>query len=154
MGMYDYISLDVSCPICGNHIINTFQTKDFECLLNVYQPGDRVPVDCRFSYVRAYTTCDHHREITKIDGELIFTLITGYWVEYEIPIIDGIIVRDQNLWKRKVEPTAYNALSVAPEGYTEEVLYEAVEELNEKIKKDINIMKAERIIKGEKKDVC
>ncbi|MFA5745766.1 MAG: hypothetical protein WC932_02780 [archaeon] len=148
IGMYDYIELDVGCPICGNSIINTFQTKDLACMMNTYQPGDKVPSDCRKSSIVTYTTCDHHREITKIDGELIFTMITGYWIEYEIPIIDGTIVNDQNLWKRKVEPTAYNALSVAPEGYTEEELYAMAEKLNEKIEKDINIMKAERIMKG------
>ena len=113
MGMYDLIELNVSCPICGNSIINTFQTKDFDCLMDTYQPGDKVPVNQHVYFVRAYTTCDHHREITKIDGELIFTMITGYWIEYEIPIIDGIIIKDQNLWKRKIESTVYNALSVA-----------------------------------------
>ena len=143
MGMYDYITLDVSCPICGNSIINTFQTKDFDCLMDTYQPGDEVSVDNNISFVRAYTTCDHKREITKIDGELVFTLITGYWIEYEIPVINGVIARDQNLWKRKIEPTAYNALSVVPEGYTEEELYALVEGLNEKIKKDIEVVKFE-----------
>jgi len=149
MGMYDYIELSVSCPICGNSIINTFQTKDFDCLMDTYHPGDKVPVDCNLSFMRAYTTCNHHREITKIEDELTFTLITGYWIEYEIPIIDGVIARDQNLWKRKIKPAAYNALSVVPEGYTEEELYEMVEKLNEKIKKDINIMKAEHELKGD-----
>ena len=141
MGMYDLIELDVSCPTCGNSVINTFQTKDFECLMDMYHPGDKV--NCDHSFMRAYTTCDHKREITKIDGELIFTLITGYWIEFEIPIIDGVIARDQNLWKRKIEPTAYNALSVVPEGYIEEELYAMVEKLNEKIKKDIEVVKFE-----------
>jgi hypothetical protein len=149
MGMYDYMELTVSCSVCGNYIENTFQTKDFDCMMDTYRPGDTVPADCRFNYVRAYTTCNHHREITKIDGELIFNSITGHWIEYEIPIINGIIARDQNLWKRKIEPTAYNALSVAPDGYTEEEIYAMVEVLNGKIKKDINIMKVERKMKGE-----
>jgi len=147
MGMYDTIELNVSCPVCGNAIINTFQTKDFDCLMDTYQPGDKV--SCDHSFMRAYTTCDHHREIIKIDDELIFIMITGYWIEYEIPIIDGVIARDQNLWKRKIEPTAYNALSVAPEGYTEEEIYLMIDKLNEKIRKDINIIKAEREIKGD-----
>jgi len=149
MGMYDLIELDVSCPICGNAIINSFQTKDFDCLMDTYQPGDSVPVNHHVHFMRAYTTCDHKRGITKIDGELVFTLITGYWIEYDIPIIDGVISIDQNLWKRKIEPTAYNALSVVPDGYTEEELYAMVEGLNEKIRKDINMMKAEKILKGE-----
>ena len=143
MGMYDLIELDVSCPTCGNSVINTFQTKDFECLMDTYHPGDEVPVNQHVRFVRAYTTCDHKREITKIEDELIFTMITGYWIEYEIPIIDGIIARDQNLWKRKIEPTAYNALSVAPEGYNEKELYMMVEKSNEKIKKDIEVVKFE-----------
>ncbi|MFA6315658.1 MAG: hypothetical protein WC648_04820 [Candidatus Paceibacterota bacterium] len=71
-------------------------------------------------------------------------MITGYWIEYEIPIIDGVISIDQNLWKRKIEPTAYNALSVVPDGYTEEELYAMVEGLNEKIKKDIEVTKYEK----------
>jgi hypothetical protein len=141
IGMFDYMELDVSCPICGNAIINTFQTKDFERLMDVYQPGDNVR--CRYSSIIVYTTCDHHREITKIDGELIFTMITGYWIEFEIPIVDGIIISDQNLWKRKIEPTVYNALSVAPEGYTEEELYAMVEKLNKKLKRDIEVVKFE-----------
>jgi hypothetical protein len=153
MGMYDYVLLDVSCPICGNSIINTFQTKDFARMMNIYYPGDFIDPAGRNSSISTYTTCDHKREITKIEGELIFTLITGYWIEYEIPIIDGVIARNQNLWKRKVEPTVYNALSVAPEGYTEDEIYLMVEKLNEKIRKDINIMKAERMMKGEE-DVC
>lgn len=139
MGMYDYITLDVSCPICGNAIVNTFQTKDFDCLMDTYQPGDSVPVNHHVTCMRAYTTCDHKREITKIEGELVFTLITGYWIEFEIPIITGVIARDQNLWKRKIEPTAYNALSVVPDGYTEEELYAMVEGLNDKIKHDIEV---------------
>jgi hypothetical protein len=74
---------------------------------------------------------------------LVFTLITGYWIEYEIPIIDGVIARDQNLWKRKIEPTAYNALSVVPDEYTEEDLYAMVEGLNEKMRKDIEVVRFE-----------
>jgi hypothetical protein len=143
MGMYDLVELDVSCPICGNRIINTFQTKDFECLMDTYQPGDRVPIDCNLSFVRAYTTCDHKREITKIEGELVFIMITGYWIEYEIPVINGIITRDQNLWKRKIEPTVYNALSVVPEGYTEDEIYAMVEGLNKKVRKDIEVVRFE-----------
>jgi len=143
MGMYDLIELDVSCPICGNAVINTFQTKDLACMMNTYYPGDFIDPAGRNNSIVAYTTCDHKREITKIDGELVFTLITGYWIEYEIPVINGVIVRDQNLWKGKIEPTAYNALSVAPEGYTEEELYAMVEKLNEKIKKDIGVVKFE-----------
>ncbi len=144
MGMYDEIELNVSCPMCGNAIINTFQTKDFDCLMDVYQPGDEAPVNIYSKFVRAYTTCDHKREITKIDGELVFTLITGYWIEYEIPIIDGIIARDQNLWKRKVEPTAYNALGIIPDGYTEEELYAMIDKLNKRIRKDIEVTKYEK----------
>ena len=144
MGMYDYIMLDVSCPICGNAIINTFQTKDMARNLNLYYPGDFVHPDGRNCSIVAYTTCDHHREITKIDGELIFMLITGYWIEYEIPIIGGVITRDQNLWKRKIEPTAYNVLSVAPEGYTEDEIYLMVEKLNERVRKDIEVTKYEK----------
>ena len=142
--MYDYMKLDVSCPICGNHIENTFQTKDFECLLDTYQPGDLVPVNTHTHLARAYTTCDHRREITKIEGELVFTMITGYWIEYEIPVIDGIIVRDQNMWKRKIEPTVYNALSVMPEGYSEDEIYKMVEGLNGKVRKDIEVVKFEK----------
>jgi hypothetical protein len=143
MGMYDLIELDVSCPICGNAVINTFQTKNLACMLNIYYPGDLIDPSGRNSSIVTYTTCDHKREITKIDGELVFTLITGYWIEYEIPVINGVIARDQNLWKRKIEPTAHNALSVVPEGYTEEELYALVEKLNEKIKKDIEVVKFE-----------
>ena len=144
MGMYDYIDLTVSCPICGNTIINTFQTKDIACNMNLYYPGDFIHPDGRNGIICAYTTCDHKREITKIEGELVFTLITGFWIEYEIPIIDGVITRDQNLWKRKIEPVAYNGLSVVPDGYTEEELYEMVEGLNLKIKKDIEVVNFEK----------
>ena len=151
--MYDYIPLDVSCPVCGNAIINTFQTKDMARNMNIYYPGDFVHPDGRNCILRAYTTCDHHREITKIDGELVFTLITGFWIEYEIPIINGVIARDQNLWKRKIEPVAYNGLSVMPDGYSEDEIYKMIEGLNEKIRKDINIMKAEKMLKGEEYNV-
>ena len=143
MGMYDYVELNVKCPICGNTIINTFQTKDFDCVMDTYHLGDKVPANCRFNYMRTYTTCDHRREITKIEDELIFILIMGYWIEYEIPIIDGIISSNQNLWKRRIEPMAYNVLSIAPEGYTEEQLYKMVERLNERIGKDIEVTKFE-----------
>jgi hypothetical protein len=143
MGMYDYVLLDVSCPICGNSIINTFQTKDFARMMNTYYPGDFVDPAGGNSSIRAYTTCDHNREITKIDGELIFTLITGYWIEYEIPVVNGVIARDQNLWKRKIEPTIYNALSVAPEDYTEEEIYAMVEKLNLKLGRDIEVVRFE-----------
>ena len=150
MGLYDEFECLVSCPVCGNTVMNTFQTKDFDNTLDVYQPGDHIGL-VRADYIRSfrvYTTCDHHREITSFDGELMFISITGVWIEYEIPIKNGIISIDQNKWKRFVEPSKHNALSVLPDGYTEEQAKELVRLANIKTNRDILITKWEKTHEG------
>jgi hypothetical protein len=148
MGMYDYFLCDVSCPVCGNTVRNDFQTKDFENMMDTYRPGDNVGITHLPTSIRTYTTCDHAREITKIEDELVFTTIRGVWIEYEIPIIDGIISEDMNTWKRKIEPTMYNALSVIPENAprdnTKEWVIDLVNQSNAKIQRDILITKWEQ----------
>ena len=141
MGMFDYIYLDVSCPVCGNFIDHDFQTKDFERLLDTYKPGDNVGTKNRLRAIRVYTSCAHKYEIEKIDGGLVFTKNTGTWIEYEIPIIDGIIAQDQNLWKRHHEPVEWNGLGCVPDGMTTQEFLVKLEKRNERMKEDIRVTK-------------
>ena len=149
MGLYDHVYIDVSCPVCGNYIDKDFQTKDFECMLDSYKPGDNVGTHNRMRAIRVYTSCPHHYEIEKNDSGLIFTKNKGTWIEYEIPIIDGIIARDQNLWTLHTEPLEWNGLTVLPKNMTMEEFVLRVVSRNAKIAEDIRITKT--FIKGKSK---
>ena len=144
MGMYDHVYLDVSCPVCGNHIDKDFQTKDLECNLDSYIPGDTVssPQSHRLRAIRVYTSCVHKYEIKRSDGGLIFTENKGTWIEYEIPIVDGVIVQDQNLWIRHTEPTEWNGITVLPKDMTFEEFVLRVVARNATIAEDIRITKS------------
>lgn len=41
MGMFDSFMLEVRCPYCDEKSIIEFQTKDFQCMLNVWKEGQR-----------------------------------------------------------------------------------------------------------------
>ena len=43
MGMYDTILIDGKCPCCGE-TISSFQTKDLECNLDVFEKGDSIHI--------------------------------------------------------------------------------------------------------------
>jgi hypothetical protein len=152
MGMYDYVDILVSCPVCGNTVRNAFQTKDFENVMDHFRPGDNVGTKHRPKFVHTYTTCDHERKITRVEGELILVEVNGLWIEYDIPIVDGIITTDMNLWTRRTEPTSYNALSGLPEDVPrdniEERAIDRVNRANAKIRRDILITKWEQTHTG------
>lgn len=141
MGMFDYFVCDVSCPVCGNYVNNPFQTKDMDRLMDVYEPGDKV--SRKLKSIRVYTTCDHEKTVEKFDGSMVFLKINAIWIEYEIPVEkDGTIVRDQNQWIRRYEPTDFDGLSFIPEGMTKEQVLLALVARNAKIRKDIEITKS------------
>ena len=149
MGMYDYFDPGiVSCPVCGN-LLTGFQTKDFECMMDTYQPGDNVGTAPRArKNIRVYTTCAHTTRIEKIEDDLIFGEVIGLWVEYQIPVVDGIIARDQNTWVRETSPNTHGVLMCRPEGYTNADVLMAVSNKNKKIENDILITKWEQTHKG------
>lgn len=140
MGMYDEVILDVSCPVCGNYIGHPFQTKDMECMLDTYQPGDVVD-SRRLKSICVYTTCVHHMELDEpvIEG-MLSTKNTGVWIEFKIPVVDGIIARDQNTWVLKdITETSYNGLSSIPRGFTFEDIVLRMIRANKRRAKDILI---------------
>lgn len=42
MGMFDTFVMDAPCIRCG-HILNNWQSKQFDCLMVEYREGDRIP---------------------------------------------------------------------------------------------------------------
>lgn len=120
--------------------------------MDTYRPGDNVGITHRPASVHTYTTCDHEREITRVEGELIFMTVKGLWIEYDIPIVDGIISTDMNTWKRKTEPTMYNALTCLPPEFPrdniEDRVIDLVNRANAKIRRDILITKWEQTHTG------
>ena len=155
--MYDYFDPGiVSCPVCGNPVYG-FQTKDFECMMDTYHPGDNVGtvpfkrMHDRIGYphepimrIRVYTTCAHKIRIEKIEDDLIFGEIEGLWIEYTIPVVDGIIVRNQNRWIRETSQDSHNILMIRPEGYTNADILMALSNKNKQVENDILITKWEQ----------
>jgi hypothetical protein len=143
MGMFDTILLDVSCPECGNYVTHEFQTKSLECLLDTYRPGDMVD-SRKLKSITVYTTCVHQVEIEKYEDGAIHARVSGLWIEYDIPVVDGIIARDQNTWVRRTEPSSYNSLSFVSRDLTlGDIMLRAVDK-NRKIRNDILITKWEQ----------
>jgi len=142
MGMYDYFICDTSCPVCGNYIIEPYQTKDFERLLDSYKPGDTVCVE---GPIHVYTHCRHHIDIEKFEENMFFVNNTAIWIEYEIPIIDGKIAMDQNQWKLlEVKEVDFNGLTFIPDGMTKEEVVLHYVRFNHKMKHDIEVMSVEK----------
>jgi hypothetical protein len=149
MGMFDYIFLDVSCPVCGNAITKPFQTKNLDCFMDVYHTGDNIGTAKKLKSIRAYTTCDHIVDdimmFTRESKELGSGTVRGVWIEYKIPIIDGIISQDQNLWTRmEIEDSSHGCIFVIPRGMTLGGAIVAYVERNRKFKRDILITKWEQ----------
>lgn len=142
--MYDYFICDTSCPVCGNYIIEPYQTKDFERLMDSYKPGDKV---CIEGPIHVYTHCRHEVYIKSFleDGGF-FTDNKAVWIEYEIPIIDGRIPKDQNLWKLlEVKEVNFSGMSFIPDTMTKEEVVLHYLKFNNKMKRDIEITNIERI---------
>ena len=58
MGMFDIIKLECVCPYCGQKNLMDFQTKDLECELINYVPGDKVSEYYRDDIeIEIYTGC-------------------------------------------------------------------------------------------------
>lgn len=149
MGMFDYFDCMVSCPICGNTVKSAFQTKDLRCEMDTYKPGDNVGTVGTPKFIIVYTTCDHAlKKITltsRNSEELVTAELHGVWIEYSIPITDGIIARDMNLWTRSSPiPVCYSSLSVIPPGYSMGMLISMAIKENRKIGKDILTTKWEQ----------
>lgn len=55
--MYDSVYLTgIECPNCGDTSRKEFQTKDLECMLNVYELEDEVPTD-QLRYLEVIGSC-------------------------------------------------------------------------------------------------
>ena len=143
MGMFDHFICDTSCPVCGNYISHDYQTKDLECMLDTYHPGDMVD-SRRIKSINVYTTCVHEVCITGIDSDCIRTEVNGVRIEYDIPVIDGIISRDQNTWVRRFKPDSYNNMMFIPRGMTKEDIVLRVIVANKRAGNDILITEIEQ----------
>lgn len=138
MGMFDYFECTVTCPVCGNPL-KEFQTKDFERLLDVYEPGDVVN-DRSLKKIRVYTTCVHFREFEGIEHDIALVQNHGLRVEYIIPINRGQIVQDQNRWVRKVEHMDWGAARFLEHGkYTEQDIKDEIDSFNKKLEEDCRV---------------
>lgn len=143
MGMYDYFICDTSCPVCGNYIIEPYQTKDFERLLDSYQPGDKV---CIEGPIHVYSHCRHEIYITSFDkGGAFYTNNKAIWIEYEIPIVNDRIPKDQNLWKlQEIKEVDFNGISFIPDTMTKEEVVLHYLKFNDKMRHDIEVTTIER----------
>jgi hypothetical protein len=116
--------------------------------MTTYKPGDNVGTVDRPKFIRVYTTCDHEMKNIQLfshnSDELITAELHGVWIEYHIPITDGIIAQDMNLWERFIEPSSHNSLCAIPRGYTLGDMIMLAVEKNRKIKRDILITKWEQ----------
>ena len=118
MGMFDYFICDTSCPVCGNYITEPYQTKSFDRIMDNYKPGDKV---CIEEPIRVYTHCNHQIDIKRFEETAFFTDNKAVWIEYEIPIINGKIPKDQNLWKlQEIKEVNYSGLTFVPDGMNNE----------------------------------
>jgi hypothetical protein len=45
MGMFDSIMLDIICPFCGEESLMDCQTKELDCMLDVWKKGDVIKTD-------------------------------------------------------------------------------------------------------------
>lgn len=76
MGMFDYVDAVIRCPYCGE-LINDFQSKDGDCLLEKISPYD----------VRTfYSSCNSCKEWVQIDVEKTFIKDTGVSRIYEVKL--------------------------------------------------------------------
>jgi hypothetical protein len=114
MGMFDYVDINYDLPIPENatdehrvFITNSiaadnFQTKDFECMLDVYyldkdgfmylKNGDNYEEYYVHQHVRCYT-------YIKIPSE-----DARYWLEYDLKFTDGKLEKATAVeWKKMVE---------------------------------------------------
>jgi len=113
MGMFDYIDVNYDLPLPKNatdeHIVfiknafaaDNFQTKDFECMLDVYyldgegfmylKNGDKYEERYVHQHVRCYT----YMQIPSEDSR--------YWLEYDIKFTDGKL-KEANVisWEKMV----------------------------------------------------
>jgi hypothetical protein len=135
MGMFDEFECSASCPVCGNPL-EDFQTKDLECQLDIYCPGDLV--DSRsLKWIRVYTTCVHYKELDELSGTAVYTKNHGLGIEYYIPIKHGRIVQDQNKWIRKIKHVDFNGLFCVDDGMTLPEVQNKIKEWNDKRAEDI-----------------
>jgi hypothetical protein len=99
MGMFDYIDINYDLPMpanaTGEHVVfiknaiaaDNFQTKDFECMLDVYymdkegfmyqKIGDKYEERYAHQHIRCYT----YVQIPSEDSR--------YWLEYDLKFTDG-----------------------------------------------------------------
>jgi len=56
MGMFDSAYIICRCPNCGKEEERECQTKDTDCMLDVFRPGDFVSKQLR--YLDCCATCD------------------------------------------------------------------------------------------------
>ena len=113
MGMFDYVDVNYDLPLPDNatdeHIVfiknaiaaDNFQTKDFECMLDVYyidregfmylKNGDEYE-EC---YVLQHFRCYTYIRIPSEDSR--------YWLEYDIKFTDGKLKQaDVTSWEKMV----------------------------------------------------
>ena len=147
--MFDHFICDTSCPVCGNYISHDYQTKDLECMLDTYHPGDMVD-SRRIKSINVYTTCVHEVCITGIDSDCIRTEVNGVWIEYDIPVIDGVIAQDQNTWVRRTEPNTHHSLVCIPRDMTNEDFLMRVILANNRAEHDILITEIEHNLREAK----
>ena len=113
MGMFDYIDINYDLPLPKNatdeHIVfiknaiaaDNFQTKDFECMLDVYyldregfvyqKNGDKYEEHYVHQHVRCYTYIAIPSEDCR------------YWLEYDLKFTDGKIQQSSvTSWEKMV----------------------------------------------------
>ena len=99
MGMFDYVDINHDLPMPANasleHIVfiknaiaaDNFQTKDFECMLDVYyldRDGfmyNKVGDQYNECYVHQHVRCYTYIKIPSEDAR--------YWLEYDLKLTDG-----------------------------------------------------------------
>lgn len=93
MGMYDYLICEIDLPD-GFSARHRFQTKDFECLLDLYTITKEGKLELiELDYSSESVKVEATRAIDYIDGTITFTnLQNGYWREYKATFKAGSLV--------------------------------------------------------------
>ena len=56
MGMFDSVFIKMKCPHCGEEAEREAQTKDTDCVLNVWRKGSRISTD-KYTYLDCIVSC-------------------------------------------------------------------------------------------------
>jgi hypothetical protein len=96
MGMFDSIFIDVFCPHCGVQSKMECQTKELDCVLNVWRLGDYVGTK-KYNYLNCVADCKSVTCLQKTNEDLGYSSGFGQMFDIEVFLKDGIVTGNYNI---------------------------------------------------------